>query len=681
MKRHAYVMTMILKLSLLVITAISVISMSTFCTQAEAIGSGAGLPFLDTMFTDNMVLQRGQSDPVWGWTLPGRSVTVRVAGKSATAVARVDGKWIANLPPLPVGGPYTLTVSGPEMAVLDNVLVGDVWVCSGQSNMEFGIGNGLNADKEFSAGDYPQIRLFWVPRTSALDPTQTTAGQWSVCTPENLRDDGDWGGFSAVAYFFGRDLYQDIKVPIGIIHNSWGGTPAEAWVSEPALRAAMPDFDKQIDALDVESAAIKNGESQDFPGQVRLWYADNDPGSLGDLGWADPNLDDSKWKTMNLPCLFQQAGDPEIAHVNGVMWFRRTFDVPPGQAGKDLVLKLMVDDNDTTWVNGVEVGATVGYLVPRAYDLPASLLKPTGNVIAVRDLDTGGSGGIWGDASGLALAAPDGTSLSLAGLWKYKLGVEWTKTTPYPTSISENAEYPTVLFNGMINPIIPYGIKGFAWYQGESNVGRALQYRTLLPAMIEDWRTRWGDPKLPFLIVQIAPYNPVPALPGDDATADLREAQWLTARKLKNTGIVATLDIGDPHDIHPHNKQEVGRRLALLARQLAYHEKVEAYGPVYRSMSISGSKVTIRFTHLGGGFVTSDGGAPKGFAVAGRDRHWYWADATIVGDTIVVSSAQVPDPTGVRYAWSPGPVGNVAARNGLPMFQFRSDDYPAAAGG
>ena len=633
-------------------------------------------PFLNPLFTDNMVLQRGQSDPVWGWTTPGANVTVTVAGKSATATAGADGAWTAKLPALPTGGPYTLTVTGPQTVTLNNILVGDVWVCSGQSNMEFGVGVLLNPDQEIAAANYPQIRLYKVNKKVALEPQVTTSGAsaWEVCTPDNLRSDGDWGGFSAVGYFFGRDLYQDLHVPIGLIHTSWGGTPAQAWTSQQALQARMPDYRPWLAQLDAERQA---DQAQSLAERMAGWYAKNDPGSANGLGWADPAQDDSGWKTMTLPGLFQQAGDPEIAKINGIVWFRRTFDLPADTSGKDMVLHLMADDKDTTWVNGTQVGATEGYTAARSYKVPAALLKPTGNVIAVRVLDTGGLGGIWGQPSGLFLEVPSGTNIPLAGSWRYKLGVDLAKTTPQPINLDQNS--PTTLYNGMVNPLIPYGIKGAIWYQGESNAGsaeQAYEYRTLLPTMIGDWRSRWDEGKFPFLIVQLAGYTHAPDHPGDDTWADLREAQWLTAKNTPNTGIATAIDIGNPDDIHPKNKQEVGRRLALVAQAQVYHEKVEDAGPVYKSMKADGGSIRLRFDHVDGGLVTQGGDQPKGFAVAGDDHKWVWADAKVDGDAVIVSSPQVPHPIAARYAWAAGPIGNMASQDGLPMFPFRTDDWP-----
>ncbi|MGI4789516.1 MAG: sialate O-acetylesterase, partial [Janthinobacterium lividum] len=454
-------------------------------------------PFLSPLFTDNMVLQRGMADPVWGWAAPGQSVTVTLNGKTATAAAGADGKWTAKIGPFTAGGPYTLSVAGPHTVTLQNVMIGDVWLCSGQSNMEFGVGNLINPDQTIAAANDPNIRLFTVSKTTSESPLAVTSGQWQACTPDTIKSQGTWSGFSAVAYFFGKNLEQNVHVPIGLLLSSWGGTPAEAWTSEAALRRNVPDFVPQLDQLDAARTSTGSLDQR-----LANWYTKNDPGTPAD--WQNPTVDDSAWKKIPTPGLFQDAGIPELAGFNGVIWFRRTFDLPATDTGKAAVLHLMADDNETTWVNGTQVGATAGYNVPRAYPVAATLLKPTGNVVAVRVLDTGGKGGIWGDPSGLSLEVPGGENLPLAGPWHYHIGVPLTQATPVPASLDNNPNFPTALYDGMISPLESFGIKGALWYQGEANAGNAAQYRKLLPAMIGDWRQHWGEGNFPFLIVQLA---------------------------------------------------------------------------------------------------------------------------------------------------------------------------------
>ena len=431
----------------------------------------------------------------------------------------------------------------------------------------------------------------------------------------------------------------------------------------------MPDFKPAVDALQKSVADGNQGET--YNQKLQAWYAGHDPGSAGAM-WKDPSVDVSLWKTMPLPQDFQDAGDPAIAIVNGVMWFRKTFDLPAGDAGKDAVLHLMVDDNDTTWVNGVQVGATEGWNVARSYTVPASLLKPTDNIVAVRDLDTGGKGGIYGAPSGLRLDVVGGTSLSLVGPWSYKLGTVLPTDNSLPAQ-QNNPNVVTVLYNGMIAPLLPFGVKGAIWYQGESNVGRGKQYQTLLPTMIEDWRSRFGSGQFPFLIVQLANLGKAPVQPGESGWADLREAQLLTSENLPKTGLALAVDIGDPNNIHPTNKQEVGRRLALNAEAIAYGQKVEYSGPVYQSMSVEGSSIRLHFTHTTGGIVLKNADKPSGFAIAGADGKFVWADAKVDGDSVVVSSPNVPAPTALRYAWADNPSVTLYNGYGLPAPPFRTD--------
>jgi len=658
----------------------------------------AAKPFLHPLFTDHMVFQRGIKAPVWGWATPGSTVTVEMDHKVAAATVGTDGKWMVHLGPFNAGGPYTLTVNQvadnpqkrqtvgfsidrntarpfgfPQKAVVQDVLIGDVWICSGQSNMEMGIANVYNAQDEIAKATDSNIRLFSVPKKVAGEPQALVDSHWDVCTPQTVAA-GGWGGFSAVGYFFGRHLRETQHVPIGLIHTSWGGTIAEAWASASALRT-MPDFAPQVDATEKTYAALKTGAGGTIEQQLAAWYGKNDPGTAHN--WGKTDFDAADWKTMKLPAAWENAGLPDY---DGIVWFRKEFDLPDGWSGKELVLHLgPIDDDDTTYINGVQVGATRGYNIDRVYKVPAAVMKAGRNVIAVRVLDTGGGGGLDGAPEQMYLTNPEqgnGHSIPLVGDWKYKDSAPLGKVAPVPTQTDNNPNVTTVLYNGMIAPLLPYGIKGAIWYQGESNAGRGMQYRTLLPTMIKDWRARFGVGEFPFFIVQLANFTPAVDQPIQEGWADLREAQLLTSENLPRTGIAVTLDIGDANDIHPKNKQEVGRRLGLSADAIAYGNKIEYSGPLYKSMKIEGDKIRLTFSHLGGGLATSDGGPLKGFAIAGADGHFEFADAKIEGDTIVVSSAKVPVPTAVRYAWANNPVCNLVNKAGLPASSFRTDMPP-----
>lgn len=645
-------------------------------TLMQTLASAAATPdkpLLHPLFTDNMVLQRGIAAPIWGWTEPGRRVTVGLAGRRATTVAGSDGKWMARLGPFVAGGPHTLTVSGPRTLTVNNVLIGDVWICSGQSNMQWSVSSSNNAQQEIANAKYPGIRLFTVPNVTSAEPKELVNSQWQVCSPETI------GGFSAVAYYFGRQLHQELKVPIGLINSSWGGTIAEAWVSGEALET-MPDFRPAVAQVRQSVADQQKGEA-DYEQKLNEWWARNDPGSANGNGWADPAADTALWNTMPVPQQWEQAGLPNF---DGVVWFRRDVELPESWAGKDLLLHLgPIDDRDTTWFNGTRVGAQNQYNSARHYRIPGNLVKAGRNVIAVRVLDTGGGGGFSGKPEDISLEiAPGGaasgaaSALPLAGPWLYRVSTPLAQTTPVPLQANNNPNVPTVLYNAMIAPLVPFGIRGATWYQGESNVGRAVQYRTLLPTLIQDWRSRFGVGRFPFLIVQLANYLATRPEPGESAWAELREAQYLTTRNDPKAGLAVAIDIGEAGDIHPRNKQDVGRRLALAALGIGYGRRIEYSGPVYRGMKREGNALRLYFDHTGGGLM-APGARLQGFSIAGEDKKWVWADARIEGRTVVVSAPDVPNPTAVRYGWADNPIANFYNKAGLPASPFRTDINPS----
>lgn len=627
------------------------------------------------LFAEHAVLQQGTPVPIWGAADPGEAVTVEISGRSASTTAAPDGKWRVQLAPMKAGGPFTLTITGKNRVVLHDVLVGEVWIAGGQSNMERQLGPRAGQqpiddwEKEAAAADHPQIRQFLVAQEKSLAPVAAVKGRWAVCTPAAVKD------FTAVGYFFARDLQKARHVPIGIIHSSWGGTPAEAWTSAAGL-AALPDFADTPAELKLLSADPEAARRR-YQAKLETWFAARDGGSARGHLWSDPALDAGGWKTMSLPTLWEDAGEPDL---NGVVWFRRAFDLPAAAAGAAAELDLgMVDDIDTTWVNGVKVGATVGYNLVRKYAVPAGVLKPGRNVVAVRVLDTGGGGGIWGQeklelvlepkpaSSGLRNASLGGASplppVALSGPWRYRIGMRLEDGSLPPAGVIGDVNTPTVLYNAMIGPLVPYAIRGVIFYQGEANVHRERQYRALFPALIADWRRAWGQ-EFPFLFVQIAPFA--------DMTPELRDAQLATFEHTPKTAMAVTIDVGDAKDIHPPHKQAVGARLALAARALAYGERLEYSGPIFAAVKIKGAKATLTFTHVGGGLVAK-GGPLEGFTVAGADGAFHPARAEIRGKTVVVSSDAVPQPAVVRYGWANVPEGNLFNKAGLPASPFRTD--------
>jgi sialate O-acetylesterase len=561
---------------------------------------------------------------------------------------------------------------------LNNVLVGDVWLASGQSNMEMGITLVNNANDEVAHADYPMIRLFAVPKVASTQPLSTVKGRWLVCNPKNVTL-GGWGGFSAVAYFFGRRLHKEMGVPIGIIHSSWGGTAAEGWVSAETLKT-MPDFLPAVSNLEQTWADSKKPPAE-FDKAMEGWWARNDPGSGATPAWSDPSVDVSGWKKMRLPQYWEDAGLPGY---DGVVWFRRTFELPREWAGQDLLLSLgPVDDRDTTYVNGVAVGGLSQWDAPRSYRVPARLLKPGTNTIAVRVLDTGVGGGIYGKPEQMKIEPAAGgvaAPISLAGEWSYRASVALSKLgTQPPQQGGNDFSVPVIRYNGMIAPLLPFAIKGAIWYQGETNVGRAAQYKRLLPLLIQDWRTRFQSSDFPFLIVQLANFMDRRDAPVDSEWARLREAQLYVAETVPHSGLAVTIDIGEAKDIHPKNKQDVGSRLALVALSTVYGQKLEDSGPVYRRMKVEGDHIRLSFDHTDGGLMAKDGGKLTGFAIAGEDKHFVWAEAVIKGKEIIVSSPEVKKPVAVRYGWADNPACNLYNRAGLPASPFRTDDFAAGA--
>ncbi len=626
------------------------------------------------LFGDHMVLQQDKPAIVWGWADPGGRITARFAGKERWILAGKNGTWRISLPvPPSAGGPYELTIAGADTLIFRDILIGEVWICSGQSNMEMplaGWGRVNDYENEIAKADYPAMRLFTVKRGTSHHPKDDVETDgWHAVSPATVES------FSATAYFFGRHLHEHLSVPIGLIHTSWGGTAAEAWTSAASLRR-IPDFAALMDSIAKVPPANDEELKDRFKLAMEKWRASINAADQGlSGGWYGVLSDPGGWKTMRLPSTWETAG---LENLDGVVWFRRTVQVPAGWRGKRLYLELgPIDDEDETWFNGVKVGTTSGYAVPRRYEIPTSLVSSGLNEIAVRVLDTHGYGGIWGKPEEMKLKDSYGNSVSLAGNWRYRIAIGTREMPPEPLDpLSPN--HPTVLFNAMIAPLVPFPVRGFIWYQGESNAGRAYQYRTLFPAMIRDWRSHWKA-VLPFYFVQLANYKQTKPQPSEDDWAELREAQSM-ALNLPNTGMAVAIDIGDAADIHPKNKQAVGTRLALIARAKLYGHRIPYSGPLWSSMKAEGNHIRLAFAHTDSGLV-SMGGPLRGFAIAGADSHFVWATAEIDGNTVLVSNAEGSEPVAVRYSWESNPIGNLYNGAGLPASPFRTDDWPGITEG
>jgi sialate O-acetylesterase len=617
---------------------------------------------LSPLFSNNMVLQQQSETPVWGESKPNQKVTIIPSwnNKEYIVTANEQGLWKTAIATPVAGGPYSITVSTSkkDKIFIQNVLIGEVWLCSGQSNMEMRVRESGNFENEQAGADFPQIRMLTVEKTTSIHPSsQLNAKEaWQICTPATV------GEFSAAAYFFGRNIHQSRQVPVGLINTSWGGTLAEAWTSAESL-SQMPYFETSVAAIR-ELPESRDEQDKIFKQQWDKW--------LSELNQLDPVFQKKAnlWQPFTVPGLVQEQ---KISLQNGIFWFRKEIDIPADWAGQPLTLSLgVVDDDDFTYFNGVAIGNMEGWMSRRNYTVPASLVKAGKATISVRVLDTGGLGGFLGEKTDYYVQSSKG-KIALAGAWEVQLALSLTDFPAVPKRINGEPNHPSVLYNAMIYPIVPYKIKGAIWYQGEANTGRAIQYRELLPLMITDWRKSFGS-DFPFYIVQLANYTALQTEPVESTWAELREAQYLTTH-LDNTGIATIIDIGEANDIHPKNKQDVGNRLAFAARAKTYNEKIPYSGPVYDSYRIIDHQIRIKFQHTEGGLKTANNEVLQGFTIAGLDHRFRWAEAVIDGNEIVVSHPDIAFPVAVRYAWADNPICNLYNGTGLPAVPFRTDTW------
>ena len=629
---------------------------------------------LPALVGDNMVLQRNANINLWGWADPGETVSLQFQGRQLTAEAGKDGKWLAVTSPLPAGGPYEMVIKGKNTIIIRNVLVGDVWLASGQSNMALMLKNINNSKQEIETAQNPQIRLLTVNPKTAFQPEQDIATNgWKECSPELA------GNFSAIAYLFGRELNKKYQVPIGLINSSWGGTIVEAWTSAEGLNGFehLKKSVETISKLSVAEYEANNKEREAWSKQ----YGSVDRGTMADgKTWADEDLNTSDWSTMQVPGFW--TGVKEIKGFQGIVWFRKEINVPEEASGKPVELHLGdIVFSDSTYFNGKLVGTTKGLFKERVYTVPAEIVKTGRNVITVRiQGESPVGGGMVGIADNIFAQTGD-NRIPLSGDWLYKTGPDISGLPPKIPGLENfnqampNA--PTVLFNGMISPLIPFRIKGVIWYQGESNAGNfaeARQYYSLFPALINDWRKRWGD-NFPFLFVQLPGYQPDKPAPADYPWARLREAQS-KALALPNTGMATTIDIGEENNIHPKNKQDVAHRLVLAAEKIAYNENIVYSGPTYKTMKVKGNKVRLSFDNVGAGLWVKDKyGYIRGFAIAGADKKFVWARAFEEGDNVIVYAESIAKPVAVRYNWGNTPDGNLYNKENLPAVPFRTDDW------
>ncbi len=640
------------------------------CKQAEP----AKNITLTPLFTNNMVLQQKQDIVIWGTAEAGGEVLVSLNRQQAKAMVMDNGLWNVKLKPIVAGGPYELTISGEDTIKISNVMVGEVWICSGQSNMEMAVeaewGKIDNSKEEVANANYPNIRLFMVDKAMANTPQDNfTSSGWKECSPKTISE------FSAVAYLFGRKLHKDLNVPIGLIETAWGGTVVEAWTNANSLKN-INEFVDEIDDLKlnqqerIEKEITYNNPQKAWIGEVNEKLSD---AGIFAHGYNKYGYNSENWKTLEVPKTWE---DQDIK-FDGVMWVKKDITIPEEWKGKDLTLNLgPINDFDITWFNGELVGSKPGVGMFRTYNIPKELLKDGKNEITVLILDIGNNGGIYGEPENITIGYSEVKPISLVGKWKYKMENFDPSILSHPPNwpgVSQQNR-PTVLYNGMIKPLLPYGIRGAIWYQGESNADRAVQYRKLFKTLITNWREVWGQGDFPFLFVQLANFMPAQSEPSDEPWAHLREAQTM-ALELPNTGMAVTIDIGDARDIHPTNKQDVGKRLALNALAKVYGQDIPYSGPMYKTMKIEESKIRIQFTHINKGLKINGSNQLKGFAIAGADKKFVWAEAKIEGDEVVVWNSKVQNPVAIRYAWANNPICNLYNGAELPASPFRTDDW------
>lgn len=610
---------------------------------------------LPNLVSDGMVLQRNQKLNIWGKADANEKVEVKFLNKNYKTLADQNGNWKIVLPEQKAGGPYTMTINE---IILKDILIGDVYLASGQSNMELPMRRltPLYAD-EIKNADNQNIRFFTVPQKYNFKSPQTEldGGRWEATNPQTILN------FSGVAYFFAKELSQKNKVAVGIIHASLGGSPIQAWMDENSLKKYPEYLDEakkwQNDDL------IKSTESGE-QALSKAWYAELDRSDIGlNQHWENFDLNDSDWKTMQIP----GSWEDKEGSFDGSVWFRKEINLNKNQVGKAAFLNLgRIKDADVTYMNGTKVGNVTYEYPPRWYDIPAGVLKEGKNVIAVRITNGSGKGQFIADKP--YYLEIGGQKIDLKTEWKYKIGSKMGKMAPGTTFIRWK---PTGLYNAMINPLINYNIKGALWYQGESNTGKPKEYGDLLTTMIADWRSKWNRKDLPFFTVQLANFMEPKAQPVESNWAELREQQRQVSLKVPNTGLAVIIDIGEWNDIHPLNKKTVGDRLALQALKVADKKDIIADGPVYQSMKTDGNKIILSFKNGTDDFAQVS--ELKGFAIKNSDGKWFWPTAKIEGKKIIVWNDAVKNPVAVRYDWADNPDGNLKNKKGLPASPFTTE--------
>ncbi len=619
---------------------------------------------LPRLVRDSMVLQRDTKTNIWGWASAGEKINIKFNGKVSKTTTGANGKWSLQLAPTKAGGPYTMEITASNKIILKDILIGDVWLCSGQSNMVHQMKlHNITYEKDILQAHYPEIRQFWIPTTADLQGPHDDlpTGYWKSANPQDVLE------FSVLAYFFAKTIYEKYHVPIGMINSSVGGPGAEAWTSEEGLK----EFPSMISSIQKNK---DTGYINDANRKAAAYNAKRPPqkdkGLMEPIKWYDTSYVPKAWHNINVPGYWEDQG---IKDLDGIVWYRKEIDVPASMTGVPAKVFLgRIVDVDFLYINGKLVGNTTYQYPQRRYSVPPGLLKPGKNIFVVRVINYAAKGGFVPDKPYSLIAGKD--TIDLKGYWQYKVAdVFIPQPGPVERGISTQ-DQPTALYNTMIAPLVNYNIKGILWYQGEGNTAKPEEYEKLLPALIADWRNQWKQPILPFLYVQLPNFGDMNYLPSESQWARLRESQLKTL-SVPNTAMAVTIDLGEWNDLHPDNKKDIGLRLALAAEKIVYGEKdIVPMGPIYQSATIEGNKIIISFTNTGGGLISNDGEELSQFAIAGADKRFVWAKAKIEGDKVIVWNDSVADPMYVRYAWANNPDGaNLYNREGLPASPFRTD--------
>ncbi len=619
---------------------------------------------LPKLIRDSMILQRDIPLNIWGWSLPEDKIKIQFNHQKYTATTGKDGKWIATIDAIKAGETYSMQISNNKQTiVLNNILAGDVWICSGQSNMvhQMTLHSVLYAD-EIAQANNPEIRHFWIPNVTDLNKPHEdlTTGFWKSANPQDILQ------FSAVAYFFAKKVYEKYHIPIGLINASVGGTPIEAWISEEGFK----DFPS------IQQLIKKNKDSAYINDLIRRSAAFNAsrPPRQEDKGmvnkWYDANFVPKGWYSINVPGFWEDQG---IKELDGIVWYRKEIEIPASMTNVSAKLFLgRIVDADNVYINGTAIGNTTYMYPQRRYTIAPGILRAGKNIITVRVQNNAGKGGFVPDKPYHLIA--NNQTIDLRGEWKYKVGSVFIPQREFGPSPVSAQNQPIALYNAMIAPLTNYACKGFLWYQGEANSGRANEYMQLQSALVKDWRNKWQNNDAPFLYVQLPGFMDMNYLPSESQWAAFREAQ-LKSLSIPNSAMAVAIDIGEWNDIHPDRKKEVGDRLFLAAEKIAYQQKEIVYsGPIFQTATVEGNKINISFNNIGTGLVSSDGEELNYFSIAGAEKKFVWAKAKIEGNHVIVWNDAITNPLFVRYAWADNPAGaNLSNKEGLPASPFRTD--------